>query len=147
MPTAACRKDIQNRKICKLATANRRASQATGRPDPRSSCNQSEKIRASIFRNSTSGIHHGRGPTSTLVAGLAHRPPRQSGEEWVTGAAPQSGLQPASTPVTSGETVPGAGKNPTVPVIGGGDLLKVSVLGVPESDQEVRVGADGQHLL
>jgi polysaccharide biosynthesis/export protein len=34
-------------------------------------------------------------------------------------------------------------KPPTVPVIGGGDLLKISVLGAPESDQEVRVGSDG----
>jgi polysaccharide export outer membrane protein len=30
-----------------------------------------------------------------------------------------------------------------MPVIGPGDLLKVSVFGAPESDQEVRVGADG----
>ncbi len=54
---------------------------------------------------------------------------------------------PASTPVTSGETVAAPRKNPTVPVIGAGDLLKVSVLGVPESDQEVRVGADGNIYL
>ena len=34
--------------------------------------------------------------------------------------------------------------DPIRPVlIGGGDLLKVSVLGVPESDQEVRVAEDG----
>jgi polysaccharide export outer membrane protein len=34
-------------------------------------------------------------------------------------------------------------KNPSVPVIGAGDLLKVSVLGAPDSDQEVRVDASG----
>jgi polysaccharide export outer membrane protein len=34
-----------------------------------------------------------------------------------------------------------------VPVIGAGDLLKVGVLGAPESDQEVRVGADGSVVL
>jgi polysaccharide export outer membrane protein len=30
-----------------------------------------------------------------------------------------------------------------VPLIGVGDLIKVTILGAPESDQEVRVGADG----
>jgi polysaccharide biosynthesis/export protein len=34
-------------------------------------------------------------------------------------------------------------KTAVVPAIGSGDLLKVSILGAPESDQEVRVGADG----
>ena len=34
-----------------------------------------------------------------------------------------------------------------MPAIGAGDLLKVSVLGVPDSDQEVRVGADGNIFL
>jgi polysaccharide export outer membrane protein len=38
-------------------------------------------------------------------------------------------------------------KTPTVPAIGAGDLLKISVLGAPESDQEVRVGADGNVVL
>ena len=50
-------------------------------------------------------------------------------------------------PLPSGETVAPPRKNPSVPVIGAGDLLKVSVLGVPESDQEVRVGADGNIFL
>ncbi len=54
---------------------------------------------------------------------------------------------PASTPATTSETVASPKKNPSVPVIGDGDLLKVSVLGVPESDQEVRVGADGNIFL
>jgi polysaccharide biosynthesis/export protein len=52
----------------------------------------------------------------------------------------------AATPDT-GETVAPPQKNPTVPAIGVGDLLKVSVLGAPESDQEVRVGADGNIFL
>ena len=34
-----------------------------------------------------------------------------------------------------------------MPAIGAGDLLKVSVLGAPDSDQEVRVGADGNVFL
>ena len=38
-------------------------------------------------------------------------------------------------------------KMPTVPVIGAGDLLKVSVLGAPDSDQEVRVDAKGNIFL
>jgi polysaccharide export outer membrane protein len=47
---------------------------------------------------------------------------------------------------TSAPVVP-ADKNPSVPVVGIGDLLKVSVLGAPDSDQEVRVGADGTVVL
>jgi len=47
---------------------------------------------------------------------------------------------------TSEPVVPG-NKNPSVPVVGIGDLLKVSVLGAPDSDQEVRVGADGTVVL
>ena len=54
---------------------------------------------------------------------------------------------PATNPATTGETVASPRRNPSVPVIGEGDLLKVSVLGVPESDQEVRVGADGNIFL
>jgi polysaccharide export outer membrane protein len=57
---------------------------------------------------------------------------------------------------TPAETAPGAGvatvapsaaRPLSVPLIGAGDLLKVSVLGAPESDQEVRVGADGNAVL
>jgi len=54
---------------------------------------------------------------------------------------------PPSNPAMPGETVVSRPKNPSVPVIGDGDLLKVSVLGAPESDQEVRVGADGNIFL
>ena len=66
-----------------------------------------------------------------------HRP------SWTARTPAAIRLQPATTPATTGETVASPRKNPTVPVIGGGDLLKVSVLGVPDSDQEVRVDADG----
>jgi polysaccharide biosynthesis/export protein len=52
-----------------------------------------------------------------------------------------------ATPATTGETAAAPRRNPSVPVIGAGDLLKVSVLGVPDSDQEVRVGADGTIFL
>jgi len=58
--------------------------------------------------------------------------------------------QPAAStaaPATASETVAAPRRSPSVPVIGEGDLLKVSVLGVPESDQEVRVGADGNIFL
>ena len=56
-----------------------------------------------------------------------------------------TGLQSGNTSGTamSGEANAAAEKIAVVPVIGSGDLLKVSVLGAPESDQEVRVGADG----
>ncbi len=47
---------------------------------------------------------------------------------------------------TTEPVVPG-NKSPSVPVVGVGDLLKVSVLGAPDSDQEVRVGADGTVVL
>jgi len=52
----------------------------------------------------------------------------------------------APVPVSQAPPVPAAETQEarqTVPVIGAGDLLKVSVLGAPDSDQEVRVGADG----
>jgi polysaccharide biosynthesis/export protein len=54
---------------------------------------------------------------------------------------------PATNPATTSETAASPRRSPSVPVIGEGDLLKVSVLGVPESDQEVRVGADGNIFL
>ena len=41
------------------------------------------------------------------------------------------------------ETAPATQQTEIVLLIGAGDLLKVSILGAPESDQEVRVGADG----
>jgi polysaccharide export outer membrane protein len=54
--------------------------------------------------------------------------------------------RPAAAPTTNPSATSEAvapRKNPSVPVIGDGDLLKVSVLGAPESDQEVRVSSDG----
>jgi len=50
-------------------------------------------------------------------------------------------------PATPGETAKVMQKNPTVPVIGAGDLLKVTVLGAPDSDQEARVDANGNIFL
>lgn len=59
------------------------------------------------------------------------------------------GTPPPSTPSTntSSEVSRVTEKTAVVPVIGTGDLLKVGVLGAPESDQEIRVGADGNVVL
>jgi polysaccharide biosynthesis/export protein len=59
---------------------------------------------------------------------------------WAQGATAAQPTQPATqvasvtTPARSGETVM---------TLDGGDLVKVSVFGAPESDQQVRVGQDG----
>jgi polysaccharide biosynthesis/export protein len=68
-------------------------------------------------------------------------------QAWSQNTSPSSAkleqpAAPASNPAATSETV-APRKNPSVPVIGAGDLLKVSVLGAPESDQEVRVSSDG----
>ena len=57
--------------------------------------------------------------------------------------------QPSNTSGTAPSSEANAGTKETavVPVIGAGDLLKVSVLGAPETDQEVRVDADGNCTL
>lgn len=58
--------------------------------------------------------------------------------------------QPAastSIPAVPSETAAPAERNPNMIVIGAGDLLKVSVLGAPDSDQEARVGGDGSIFL
>jgi len=57
--------------------------------------------------------------------------------------------QPAVAPASASaeKTVTPREKAPSVPVIGAGDLLKVSILGAPESDQDLRVGADGNIFL
>ena len=47
------------------------------------------------------------------------------------------------TPAVPNETARATEATPVLLLIGVGDLLKVSILGAPESDQEVRVGADG----
>ena len=53
-------------------------------------------------------------------------------------------LAKALTPARHGRS---RGQESFVPMLGIGDLLKVSVLGAPDSDQEVRVGADGTVVL
>jgi len=50
---------------------------------------------------------------------------------------------PDNAPAIPIEAAAPGQRNPSVPVIGAGDLLKVSVLGAPDSDQEVRVDAAG----
>jgi polysaccharide export outer membrane protein len=55
----------------------------------------------------------------------------------------QSPALPAPAPQSNQEANTFAPQTKSVLLIGDGDLLKVSVLGVPESDQEVRVGEDG----
>jgi polysaccharide export outer membrane protein len=66
-------------------------------------------------------------------------PPLRSEVDQSTGKAPVTSA--VDTVGTQSE------KTSIVPAIGAGDLLKVSVLGAPESDQEVRVGADGAVFL
>jgi polysaccharide export outer membrane protein len=53
----------------------------------------------------------------------------------------------AAASTTPTDTVSARPSNPNALLIGNGDLLKVSVLGAPESDQDVRVGADGNIFL
>ena len=78
----------------------------------------------------------------------------QAGRSETQNASPLPTKSPVNKPA---DTSPGstladsAGtpseKTPTVLAIGAGDLLKVSILGAPESDQEVRVGGDGTFFL
>jgi polysaccharide biosynthesis/export protein len=71
---------------------------------------------------------------ATLPAGAQTAPP-----------TPAPTQMPAPTQVATVTTpAPPTG---TVLTLGGGDLLKVSVLGAPESDQEVRVDPDGNLTL
>ena len=61
-------------------------------------------------------------------------------------ATPHSGAQsapPTPVPTQVATVTTPAPSSGSVLTIGGGDLLKVSVLGAPESDQEVRVDPDG----
>ncbi len=72
-----------------------------------------------------------------------------SGRAWSQNT-PSSPAVSEQTPVASTASVgrdETLQKIPTVPVIGAGDLLKVSVLGAPDSDQEVRVDAKGNIFL
>ena len=59
-----------------------------------------------------------------------------------TAHSEQSAVLPGA-PASGNEAAETMQRNPSVPVIGAGDLLKVSVLGAPDSDQEVRVDASG----
>ena len=70
-------------------------------------------------------------------------------ESALTQSIPTTGSQSANTSgmAVSSEADAVTEKTAVVPVIGAGDLLKVGVLGAPESDQEVRVGADGNVAL
>jgi polysaccharide export outer membrane protein len=57
---------------------------------------------------------------------------------------PKTQAEPAATPAAVADgTVRQPSRPPSVPAIGGGDLLKVAVLGAPDADQDVRVNADG----
>jgi polysaccharide export outer membrane protein len=58
---------------------------------------------------------------------------------------PQLDAAAATSPVPAvpNEIAPATEQTAVVLLIGAGDLLKMSILGAPESDQEVRVGADG----
>ncbi len=74
---------------------------------------------------------------------------RKAQSQNVPSAHSQTQPDPATLAKSLGTSVPvvPGDKNPSVPVIGVGDLLKVSILGAPDSDQEVRVGADGTVVL
>jgi len=70
----------------------------------------------------------------------------QNPSSTATAKVEQAAAAPA-TPAPPAEVVAPARKNLSVPVIGSGDLLKISILGAPESDQEVRVSSEGSvHL-
>lgn len=79
------------------------------------------------------------------VLALATTPPAWSENQSTQPPAPQLN-QPANAATGAGESAP-AGRPPIVPAIGAGDLLKVSVLGAPESEQEVRVDGEGNAFL
>lgn len=89
--------------------------------------------------------------TFFLVLVLAFLVAAGNSQAWSQDTASSAKLDqpavPPANPATSGEIATAARRNPNVPVIGNGDLLKVSVLGAPESDQDVRVGADGNIFL
>jgi len=77
--------------------------------------------------------------TLLLLALLTATATQQAGAQSAPPAAPvPAQVATVTTPAPSGGSVL---------TIGGGDLLKVSVLGAPESDQEVRVDPDGNLTL
>jgi polysaccharide biosynthesis/export protein len=67
-----------------------------------------------------------------------------SGLAWSQDTAPQAG---ATSGAAAASTSPAAGQTSSPILIGNGDLLKVSVFGAPESDQEVRVDPEGNASL
>lgn len=79
-------------------------------------------------------------PTNKPAASLSDAAAAQAAADKLSGKAAE---KPSEKPSDKPATV----KPPTVPVIGAGDLLKVSVLGASESDQELRVGSDGNIFL
>ena len=83
---------------------------------------------------------HGFNPAFVLAAVLALATIRPA---WSQSASVPA--LPAPVPASQPEPQTGPAEQPSrsVLLIGGGDLLKVSVLGVPESDQEVRVDEAG----
>jgi polysaccharide export outer membrane protein len=79
---------------------------------------------------------------------LATTQPAWSENQSTQPPTPAAKLNPPANAATGAgvETAP-AGRPPIVPAIGDGDLLKISVLGAPESEQEVRVDGQGNAFL
>jgi polysaccharide biosynthesis/export protein len=82
-----------------------------------------------------------------LVLALISTTPKAWSEDQSTPATPKSQINEAvaaASAVGDGTTTAApASRPPSVPAIGVGDLLKVGVLGAPESEQDVRVNSDG----
>lgn len=78
-----------------------------------------------------------------FVAGAGNPQAWSQNPSSATSAKVEQAAAAPATPAASAEAVVPAHRDRSVPVIGGGDLLKVSILGAPESDQEVRVSSDG----
>src|SRR6476646_4795280 len=73
-----------------------------------------------------------------VIFSLSTHAPAWSQGPLASGTPAPSAVAPAPTPPSGS-----AGSKMSAMVIGSGDLLKISVLGAPESDQEVRVDPDG----
>jgi polysaccharide biosynthesis/export protein len=74
----------------------------------------------------------------TALAGDGNQAPSPATSQGVPAAVAAAKADMAATP----SQVP-----PSVPAIGAGDLLKISVLGVSDSEQDVRVGSEGNVFL
>lgn len=99
---------------------------------------QSEKIRDLIVMVLLLAFFIPAGSRRAWSQSMPASPGQTPSQPTAASAAP---LASASQPA---EALP---KTPTVPVIGAGDLLRVSVLGAPDSDQEVRVDSKGNIFL